>query len=69
MLMVGELKPSNARMIVAALQGLKNGTPRLRVIPMEKSLGVLRNFSRSDNGAIATQAREILGLWEKTARH
>jgi len=37
MLMIGELKPRNERMILASLQGLKNGASKLRAIPTEKS--------------------------------
>ena len=35
MLLVGEMKPTNSGMIIAALQGLKNGTPQRRVIPCD----------------------------------
>lgn len=69
MLMVGQLKPINARMILAALQGLKNGTPRRRAIPTEKSLRVLSDFSQSENCAIAALAQEILALWKNSVRH
>ena len=65
MLMVGEMKPTNSRMIVAALQGLKNGTANRRVIPTEKSLKVLSDFARSENCVIAALAQEILAEWKR----
>jgi len=67
MLMVGEMKPTNSHMIVAALQGLKNGTANRRVIPTEKSLKVLSDFARSENCGIAALAQEILAAWKKGA--
>jgi len=66
MLMMGQLKPVNGRMILAALKGLKNGTPRLRVKPTEKSLRVLSEFSQSKDCAIAKLAGEILDSWKNT---
>lgn len=65
MLMMGQLKPTKPRMILAALQGLKDGTPRLRVVPTEKSLEVLKGFGQSENCEIAALAKEILVAWLK----
>jgi hypothetical protein len=69
MLMVGKLKPANAPLVLATLQGLKRGTPRLSTVPTEKSLNVLEVLSRNDNREIATLAGEILSLWQKPVQH
>ncbi len=67
--MVGKLKPANAPVVLAALQGLKRGTPGLSTVPTEKSLNVLKVLSGNDNREIATLAGEILSLWQKPAQH
>jgi hypothetical protein len=67
MLMVGKLKPSNAPLVLAALQGLKRGTPHLSTVPSESSLDVLKVLSLDTNQEIAILAREILSVW-KTAK-
>jgi hypothetical protein len=68
MLMVGELKASNTRMILAALQGLKNGSPGRKVTPTQRSLQVLAGFAKSEDDKIAVIAKEILADWTRSFR-
>jgi len=65
MLMVGELKPSNSRMILAALQGLKNGSTGRKATPTQRSLQVLAGFAKNNDDQIAGIAREILAEWTR----
>jgi hypothetical protein len=64
MIMVGKLKPENPRMILAALRGLKNGTPSRKVMPTERSLQVLTDFAQSKNPEIASLSEEIRREWQ-----
>jgi hypothetical protein len=65
MLMVAQLKPVNHRMILAALEGLKLGTPGRRVMPTEASRKVLEDFAKNGNCDIATRGRELLDAWSR----
>jgi hypothetical protein len=65
MLMLGQLKTSNPRMMIAALEGLKKGTPQRRVNPTPRSLDVLAKLSKNENCIIAALAIEILDSWKK----
>jgi hypothetical protein len=64
MIKVSELNPQNTRMILAALRGLKNGTPNRKVAPTERTLQVLADFAKSDNSEIASLAGELHREWQ-----
>lgn len=68
MLMVGDLKPTNHPMLIAALEGLKKGSGSMRVKPTEKSLQVLEKFTAHENCRVADLGKELAREWKVSAR-
>jgi hypothetical protein len=64
MVMVGELNPENPRMILAALRGLKNGSPNRKVKATDRTLKVLTDFAKSNNPEIASLSEQICRQWQ-----
>jgi len=63
MVMIGELNPAHRKMILAALQGLKNGSPGRKVSPTRRSLQVLWGFAKNEDEKIASISKDILAEW------
>ncbi|MFO1500229.1 MAG: HEAT repeat domain-containing protein [Verrucomicrobiota bacterium] len=68
MRVLAKLKPANHRLILAALQGLKKGTPRRKVQPAAGTREVLEFYARNENGSIAALAQELLNAWLRPFR-
>jgi hypothetical protein len=51
-------------MILAALRGLKSGTPNRKVMPTERSLQVLADFTKSNHPEIASLSEEMRREWQ-----
>ena len=67
MLMLARIKPINYRLLTCALEGLKDGSPKRRATPTEKSRETLREFGKSQHQDLARLAREISTAWSKSA--